>query len=601
MDVSWRIRCLQLFGQHYVDRNPNSKRQSNDVRHLVTAELQKVRKQLLTECEEFRKPSVNAATEREKGHRLLYLFQQDLIPGIQGQIIESKKNRDNFSLANVTARTKKQKVIGWVSIALIYLGMLCYILLFSLEQSGARQFAWFKSFLTWAALDVCLVCTGVVYITHMLVPMIAMRDIAKIQQKLLLTIKEHYLSSKKRDGSATADGNEASANTFNAAEHLFVSYRLAQLFPKLVESAIILKYATIWPKQSYQHQVNVSTNYSKKYSMGTKLTSLLLVYGVSNMMSMPSTIHDMVMHIVTTTTVGYMALLHLQLWAVYPALVVAPALVLCGIAYVVIRGGRARARAQLAQVIRADDDASVVGKHRESHTTMSTPEPIAVADVKVGLDNGTRRSGGANRPVRAAAVVAQPSTFVSRRDSVRAGQQLVLEMQTQTQRQLQQCRSQRSDFSFRDRKEDQEIGLESPAGSDNEDIVSNNGDDDEDEDEHEIKLDRLDSKDTKEADSRLHALFEDELSDGEDDYESVRGDSDVDGDYYEAAAAGTGTVPAHGIHADIQNSRAQADTSNRSHSNRSRSRSGSESGSDISWSRSGSGSGSSYSSYELVG
>jgi hypothetical protein len=470
-------------------------------------------------------------------------------------------------------------------------------LMFSLEQSGARQFAWFKSFLTWAALDVCLVCTGVVYITHMLVPMIAMRDIAKIQQKLLLTIKEHYLASKKRDGSATADGQETSVNAFNAAEHLFVSYRLAQLFPMLVESAIILKYATIWPKQSYQHQVNVSTNYSKKYSMGTKLTSLLLVYGVSNMMSMPSTIHDMVMHIVTTTTVGYMALLHLQLWAVYPALVVVPALVLGGIAYVVIRGGRARARAQLAQVIRADDDASVGGKHRESHTTAALLEPVAVADVKVGLDNGSHRSGGVNRSIRAAAVVGPPSTFVSRRDSVRAGQQLVLEMQTQTQRQLQPCRSPRPDVSVRDRKEDQEIGLESPADSDNEDIVSNNGDDEED--EQEIKLDRLDSKDTREVGSRLQALFEDELSDGVDDYESVRGDSDVDGDYYEAAAAGTGTVPAHGIHSDILNRRAQTDTRNRSRRSRSRSGSGSESGSDISWSRSGSDS--SNSSYELVG
>jgi hypothetical protein len=437
---SWlTARIRQLRGRIHADDGSldNAGDDTNtNVRQLVTSEQQKVRRHITKEFEFFQAASSNnkeqdntAMRTKEQGRRLLYLFQKDLLPGINGQIVESKKDRDRRSLANVAARTKEQKRACWAFLCVAYIGMLFYILLFSLEQSGARQFAWFKSFLMWFALDVCLVCTGMVYITHMLIPMIAMRDIAKIQQKLLLTIKEHYLAGKHKDGTAEANNGVVSApspHSFNAAEYLFVSYRLAQFFPKLAESAIILRYVTIWPKQSYQHHVNVSRSYGKKYSTMTKLTSLLLVYGVSNLVSMPSTIHDLVMHIVTTTTIGYAALLHLQLWAVYPALVVAPALLVLGAMFVVIRGGRTRAKAQLAQVTRADDDSSVVGKQQtraaeRAYIVKSTDANKAAAS--------TRRS--------VVAVATAVPGFTSRRDSLRAGQLLVHQMQQQQQQQHQ--------------------------------------------------------------------------------------------------------------------------------------------------------------------
>jgi hypothetical protein len=433
---SWlTARIRQLRGRIHADDGSldnDGDDNNNNVRQLVTSELQKVRRHITKEFEFFQAASSNnkeqdntAMRTKEQGRRLLYLFQKDLLPGINGQIVESKKDRDRRSLANVTARTKEQKRACWAFLCVAYIGMLFYILLFSLEQSGARQFAWFKSFLMWFALDVCLVCTGMVYITHMLIPMIAMRDIAKIQQKLLLTIKEHYLAGKNKDGSVDPTngvGAAASPHSFNAAEYLFVSYRLAQFFPKLAESAIILRYVTIWPKQSYQHHVNVSRSYGKKYSTMTKLTSLLLVYGVSNLVSMPSTIHDLVMHIVTTTTIGYAALLHLQLWAVYPALVVAPALLVLGAMFVVIRGGRARAKAQLAQVTRADDDSSVVGKQQ----TRAAERAYIVKSTDANKTTASTR-----RSVVATAT-AVPG-FTSRRDSLRAGQLLVHHMQQQQQ------------------------------------------------------------------------------------------------------------------------------------------------------------------------
>lgn len=47
------------------------------------------------EKERFEKERMS---EKDKGKRLLYLFQEALMPGINGMILESKDKRDNVKL-----------------------------------------------------------------------------------------------------------------------------------------------------------------------------------------------------------------------------------------------------------------------------------------------------------------------------------------------------------------------------------------------------------------------------------------------------------------------------------------------------------------------
>jgi hypothetical protein len=50
-------------------------------------------------------------TAKEKGKRLMYLFQCDLLPGVSGKILEAKSNRDNLQAQQVSWGAK---CAGWV-------------------------------------------------------------------------------------------------------------------------------------------------------------------------------------------------------------------------------------------------------------------------------------------------------------------------------------------------------------------------------------------------------------------------------------------------------------------------------------------------------
>jgi hypothetical protein len=75
-------------------------------------------------------------SNREKGKRLLFLFQRDLLPGVSGKILESKGQRDNIAVQTVSWEAK---AAGWAFIGLLNVGMLFYILLFALSQTVHRQ------------------------------------------------------------------------------------------------------------------------------------------------------------------------------------------------------------------------------------------------------------------------------------------------------------------------------------------------------------------------------------------------------------------------------------------------------------------------------
>lgn len=371
---------------------------STDVQQLVTDELKSVRTQLGTEFELF---SIANRSHADKGQRMLYLFQRDLMPGVNGQILESKQNRDN---AKPTARFASTKLAAWMFIVIINLGMLFYIFLFALDQTKKRQSAWFRSFMMWLVMEVLLTSTAVVYVTHILIPMIAMRDVSRIKEKLLSTIRDHY-SAMKRGVNHSDD--TALADTFNAAEYLFVSYRLAKLFPELRESSIVLRYSTVWPKQSYLHKADVTKTYSNKFSSVTTAVSMILIFIVTNLLQIPPCIQDMVIQVASTATVGYTILLHLKLFQIYPVLVALPALFVAVVAHFMIKGGKVRAKAEIAKLMPVEE------KVRQREKT-----PISLESINVRITDNS--------------ALAVPkmgnATFKSRRASLKAGKALAREI-----------------------------------------------------------------------------------------------------------------------------------------------------------------------------
>jgi hypothetical protein len=299
-----------------------------NVRDLVVADLkelhikEKLEIDILNSC----------GSARAKGRRMLHLFQCDLLPGVSGKILESKSNRDNKTY---NAVSKRMKILGYLVVSLCNAGMIFYIFLFALLQSADRQNAWFESFLIWIAIEILFVSTTMVILTHIIMPMIIMKDITKIKQKLTDNISA-YRESVSKD-----ERNNGGEDSFNAADYLFVSTRIAKSkeygFAKLKESQIIAQFSTPWPRQSYQHVKDVSKTYSKKFTAFTRSFSAVIMFLIGGLLNFPPAIQDMIIQMASTATIGYGILIHLTLYNIFPVLVIVPLIVVIVIVHFYVR------------------------------------------------------------------------------------------------------------------------------------------------------------------------------------------------------------------------------------------------------------------------
>ena len=160
---------------------------------LIIEELESIEQKIKEEKALLLKASI---TEREKGKRLLYLFQKDLMPGINGMILESKDKRDNMKMKG-SSRTAK--VMSWIFLASANIGMLFYILLFALSQDSHRQQAWGQSFALWLVVEVLLVSSLAVIIMNVWIPSLVMKDLGNIKKKLMVNVITFYQNMAKNE------------------------------------------------------------------------------------------------------------------------------------------------------------------------------------------------------------------------------------------------------------------------------------------------------------------------------------------------------------------------------------------------------------------
>jgi hypothetical protein len=428
------------------------KKENVDVRQAVLMDLKNINEAVQRESLAWKE----AHTPRhEIGKKLLFLFQCDLLPGISGKILELKGSRDNSTVKHVSLRAK---VLGYTVLCLMNVGMLFYILLFALTQTGPRQNAWFQSFALWLVVEILLVSTGIVFVTHILIPSLVMKDLTQIKRRLMDNIREfnEKVQVEKAHKSAAVGAGEALVAkaegsddrvSFNAANFLFVSTRLAREFPELRESKIIAQFSTPWPKQSYLHVNNTSKKYSKKFTAVTRSASVLLIFFVGNFLSVPPSIQDMVVQMTSTTAIGYIVLVHVQLYEIFPALVVLPALLLAALAHFVVQSSRADAKIKLARLFPASkkkvqvaDESTRLPERARVESTDGVGMEVTEGAEAYDSDHFSSGSEDSDTydvqhlPTRAMVAVARPvhdATLVpggahrSRRQSIQAGLELL--------------------------------------------------------------------------------------------------------------------------------------------------------------------------------
>ncbi|RYH16321.1 hypothetical protein EON65_30275 [archaeon] len=346
-------------------------------------------------------------TGKERSMRLLYLFQKDLMPGISGQILESKDHRDHLKVKPVS---KTARGLAWTFLVVLNASMLFYIFLFAVSQDEYRQSAWAQSFAIWLVAEILLVSTCMVLIMHVLVPSMIMKDVQAIKVKLMDSLvqyhrqlqNEHEAHQTEAGSNLSKQKQELTSSVFNAAEYLFVSYRLAQAFPHLRTAKIIAHYQTVWPRQSYQHVVDVSKSYDRKFTALTRSASMVALFFVSNLLTVPITIQDMVLQILTTVVTGYTFLIHVQLFAIYPVLVIVPTLCIAVVVHFLLQS-RHRYQQQAALQLLIQDtkkpDSKIEDQERleqsaklESKADAEEVRPVALVSEQGGVTNDRRWS-----------------------------------------------------------------------------------------------------------------------------------------------------------------------------------------------------------------
>ena len=275
----------------------------------------------------------------DKNKRLMYLFVKDLMDGVNGAILDAKDRRDSDRKRRIQPA---YKAASWVFLTLTAVAMLLYIYLFAMGQSQHRQNAWFRSFLVWLVFEIVLCASAIVFVKHVLLPLIAVGDVRRVKKSIVSDIIR--FNSSMRSVRVMPPPHTDSLQhlppdnleTFNAAQFLFPSHRLAAMHRYLPESGVVLQYSTPWPKRAFGtgRGGNVKDNYDMRFAFLAQAISRVVLFLLVGLVSIPDPVQDMLIEVVSTMGLGYLVILHVQLFRLHPVLVLLPALLLVGVVYI---------------------------------------------------------------------------------------------------------------------------------------------------------------------------------------------------------------------------------------------------------------------------
>jgi hypothetical protein len=317
-----------------------------DVQEMITDDIKQVRENV---CFEIEAMHATGESNRQHGQRLMLLFQSDLMSELNGQILASRGTRVSQIVREVSLVAK---VAAWCFVLLMNACMLFYIFIFAIQQTSDRQDAWLKSFLIWLISEVFIVSSFVCILQHLVIPHIVIKDIKFIKQRVLDTIRDYKdsLHFDKERGTAATTEFDCDGSKFNAANILFVSYRVAQKFPHLKESQIIKRFATQWPRKSYKRKTKeVESSYNAVGQAIGRSVAMVVMYLVANLLNLPAGIQDVVLQALSTATLGSFALLHVRMYGILPLFVLLPTIVVACVIHFWVQSGKRKDIIKLAQ------------------------------------------------------------------------------------------------------------------------------------------------------------------------------------------------------------------------------------------------------------
>jgi hypothetical protein len=156
--------------------------------------------------------------------------------------------------------------------------------------------------------EIFVVGSCFVLILHFSIPSFFKKDILLIKKEL----------SKQSKNSSTPA-------IFNAADHLFVSTRIARKFPQLPISNAILQYNTVWPSKAFQKSFGESKTKSNKgiRVFNTILSQYVLIV-LNIFINASNNIQDFMIQFISISMVDGLIIICTTLYNITPALIALP-------------------------------------------------------------------------------------------------------------------------------------------------------------------------------------------------------------------------------------------------------------------------------------
>jgi hypothetical protein len=174
-----------------------------DAMSKISYEMQRVHSTADQEIENLR---VLQATEdnpmgaqRTVGARIMYLFQRDLLTGLQSALLENKTSREGMYKTVPQAVPAWKKTLAWGFLITLDLFFGLYVVLFGLTQDQDLQQAWLLSLVMWLLLDILVFAAFACVVTHVLLPIFAVKGMLKVRLKLARELRKLSVKMKRRE------------------------------------------------------------------------------------------------------------------------------------------------------------------------------------------------------------------------------------------------------------------------------------------------------------------------------------------------------------------------------------------------------------------
>jgi hypothetical protein len=131
--------------------------------------------------------------------------------------------------------------------------------------------------------------------------------------------------------------NQSMCSIFNAADHLFVSTRIASQFKQLPISNAIIQFTTPWPSQSFRQVAVSSASLSKNVSESASSLAEYIFIILNILINIPNNIQDTIIQFISTGIFDGSIVLCIQLYDISPALSMIPIIIVVIISYLLYR------------------------------------------------------------------------------------------------------------------------------------------------------------------------------------------------------------------------------------------------------------------------